>query len=351
MGEPCNVLILGASYGSLLATKLLAAGHNATLVCRAPTAELINKEGIRVRLPVKGSGTLELHSCLLPGQLTASAPRRAEPDGYDLVVLAMSEPQYGAPGVRELLDRVAKAKRPCLSIMNMPPLAYLRRVTDVNTDALRSCYTDPTVWQHFDPALVTLCSPDPQALRAPGEPLNLVQVTLPTNFKAARFESEAHTAMLRRLAAHIETAAYGGQALPVKLKVHESLFVPLAKWAMLLAGNYRCVGARGMRSIRDAVHSDLAESRAVYAWVRELCMALGAAAEDMVAFEKYAAAAEQLAGPSSAARALEAGATQIERVDRIVQGIGAQKGLRNPTVDKTVTLIDARLAANRKAAA
>jgi len=351
MGESCNVLILGASYGSLLAAKLLAAGHHATLVCRAATAELINKEGIRVRLPVKGSGTVEVHSCLLAGQLTASAPRRAEPDGYDLVVFAMSEPHYGAPGVRELVDRVAKARRPCLSIMNMPPPAYVRRVAEEYTDALKPCYTDPTVWQHFDPACVTLCSPDPQALRVPGAPLNVVQVTLPTNFKAARFESEAHTAMLRRLAADIETAAYEGQALPVKLKVHESLFVPLAKWAMLLTGNYRCVSPRGVRSIRDAVHADLEQSRAVYEWVRELCMALGAADEDLVAFEKYAAAAAGLTGPSSAARALEAGATHIERVDRIVQAIGAQKDTRNATVDETVALIDARLAANRRAAA
>jgi ketopantoate reductase len=40
-----NILILGASYGSLLGTKLLMAGHNVTLVCRARTAELINRDG------------------------------------------------------------------------------------------------------------------------------------------------------------------------------------------------------------------------------------------------------------------------------------------------------------------
>ena len=40
-----NILILGASYGSLLATKLLMAGHNVTLVCRKKTADLINREG------------------------------------------------------------------------------------------------------------------------------------------------------------------------------------------------------------------------------------------------------------------------------------------------------------------
>ena len=34
-----NVLIMGASYGSLLASKLVLAGHNATLVCLPAEAE------------------------------------------------------------------------------------------------------------------------------------------------------------------------------------------------------------------------------------------------------------------------------------------------------------------------
>jgi hypothetical protein len=80
-------------------------------------------------------------------------------------------------------------------------------------------------------------------------------------------------------------------------------------------------------------------------------VSLGAAAEDLVPFEKYAAAATQLASPSAAARALGAGATNIERVDRIVQVLAAQKGLRHPIVDDTVALIDTRLAENRQAAA
>jgi hypothetical protein len=211
------------------------------------------------------------------------------------------------------------------------------------------------VWQHFDPAAVTLCSPDPQAFRPPEEPANVLKVTLPTNFKVARFESEADTALLRRLEADIEAVRHevDGERvdLPVKLKVHDSLFVPLAKWAMLLAGNYRCVTASGARSIREAVHTDPAQSRAVYDWVRELCIGLGAAPEDLVPFEKYAAAAEGLSRPSSAARALLAGAPAIERVDRLVQAVAAQKGLRHAGIDETVALVDSWLAGNRKAAA
>ena len=242
-----------------------------------------------------------------------------------------------------------------MSIMNMPPLTYLRRIPRLNTDALTSAYTDPTIWQSFDPAYMTLCSPDPQAFRPAEEPANVLQVTLPTNFKVARFESDKHTQMLRDMQDSIEAVRWdvGGEGieLPVKLKVHESVFVPLAKWAMLLTGNYRCVTKDGPRSIKEAVHTNPQESHAVYDWVRELCIKLGASPNDLVPFEKYAAAAQGLVRPSSAARALFAGAPNIERVDRLVQAIAAQQGMRLAALDDTVAVVDEKLAANRKAAA
>jgi hypothetical protein len=350
-----KVLIMGASYGSLLATKLLLAGHTVKLACLPVEADLINGAGTRVRLPVKGrEGLVEVHSWKLPGKLSADVPAAVNPREYDLVALAMQEPQYQAPGVRELLDAVAKARIPCMSIMNMPPLPYLARIPGVSAQALRSCYTDPSVWDSFDPALVTLCSPDPQAFRPPEEKLNVLQVRLPTNFKSARFSSEAHTAMLRQMEADIEAARFdtgsGRIELPVKLKVHDSVFVPLAKWAMLMAGNYRCIQKDGMRSIKEAVHENLEASREVYSWVVRLCVTLGAAEKDLVPFEKYAAAAQGLANPSSAARALFGGAPNIERVDRLVQAIAAQKGMRLPAIDEVVKLVDARLELNRRAA-
>jgi hypothetical protein len=313
---------------------------------------LINAEGAIVRMPAKGrEGLVEVRSKTLPGKLSAAGPDQIDLAEYDLVALAMQEPQYRSPGVRELLGAVARSGLPCMSIMNMPPLPYLKRIPGVDADACRDCYTDPTVWDEFDPALMTLCSPDPQAFRPPEEPVNVLQVRLPTNFKSARFDSDEHTAILRGLQADIEAARYTDDAgeleLPVKLKVHDSVFVPLAKWAMLLAGNYRCVQADEMRSIRDAVHSDLAETRAVYEWVVELCVSLGADRQDLVPFEKYAAAAESLASPSSAARALAAGAPNIERVDRLVQTIAAAKGKRSDAVDRTVALVEGWLERNR----
>jgi hypothetical protein len=351
-----NVLIMGASYGSLLGTKLLLAGHNVTLVCLPVEVELFNRDGARVRLPVKGRDRLvEIDSRIGPGKLSACGPEAADPAAFDLVALAMQEPQYGSPGVRQLLDRVARSRVPCMSIMNMPPLPYLARLPGVSMAACRACFTDPAVWDNFDPALMTLCSPDPQAFRPPEEKVNVLQVRLPTNFKAARFDSPVHTAMLRKMEADIEAVRFntdsGPIELPVKLKVHDSVFVPLAKWSMLMAGNYRCIQKDGMQPIRDAVHGNLDESRAVYQWVADLCKSLGAAESDMVPFVKYANAAKGLANPSSAARALFGGAANIERVDRLVQAVAAQQGKQNAVIDEIVALVDARLEMNRRKAA
>ena len=351
-----NVLIMGASYGSLLASKLLFGGHSIKLVCLPQEAEAINSDGIRVKLPVKGRSTpIELDSRKLPGKISAAGPADVNPADYDLIALAMQEPQYRSPGVRELLDSVAKSRKPCMSIMNMPPLPYLKRIPGLNTDPLHAAFTDASVWANFDPGCLTLCSPDPQAIRMPDDKINVLTVTLPTNFKAARFASDAHTAIMRQMQAEIEAIRYDtGDAkidLPVKLKVHDSIFVPLAKWAMLCTGNYRCVKPDQAVSIKEAVHADLEASRRMYDWVRELCLSLGAKADDLVPFEKYAAAANGLIRPSSAARALFNGAPNIERVDRLVQMIGAQKGMRNATLDATVALVDARLEMNRKKAA
>ena len=354
MGTIYRTLIMGASYGSLLASKLLLAGHTVKLVCLPDEAKLNNEEGFRVRLPVRGRAEpVEVDSRKLPGKLSADIPGAVDPAEYDLVALAMQEPQYRSPGVRELLDAVAKVRVPCMSIMNMPPPPFLKRLPGLAPETFGRCYTDPTVWESFDPALMTLCSPDPQAFRPPEEKVNVLQVSLPTNFKVARFDSDKQTAMLRQMQTDIETIRFDSGAglveLPVKLKVHDSLFVPLAKWSMLLTGNYRCIQKDAMRSIKEAVHSDIDLSRSVYSWVGELCKALGAAEKDLVPFEKYAAAAQGLTRPSSAARALFNGATNIERADCLVKSIAAQKGMQCDAVDEIVALVEARLEANRRA--
>jgi hypothetical protein len=351
-----KILLLGASYGSLLASKMLFGGHSIHLICLPAEADLINQEGFKVRLPIRGrKDPVLLDSKKLPGKVTAGGVAGVNPADYDLIGLAMQEPQYRVDGVRQLLDAVGKSKVPCMSIMNMPPLAYLRRIPGLDCDKLKPAYTDASVWDSFDPERITLNSPDPQAIRPPEEKINFLQVTLPTNFKVARFKDDKLTAILNQLEKDVDAARFdtpeGKIELPVKLKVYDSVFVPLAKWAMLLAGNYRCVTEDGMRTAQEAVHTDIETSRSVYNFVLDLCVKLGANPADLVPFEKYAAAAQSLVRPASAARALSNGVPFIERADQLVQLIAREKGLSHPEIDRGVALVDRRLEANRKKAA
>ena len=339
-----NILILGASYGSLLATKLLMAGHNVTLVCRAKTAELINREGTEVRIKLRDEPAhRSIFSRDLPGKLDATAPFEVDLSRYDLVGLAMQEPQYTNHTIRMLMVKIAAAKLPCLSIMNMPPPPYLKRIAALADMDLDEAYTNARVWERFEPGLVSLCSPDPQAFRPPGEAPNILQVGLPTNFKAATFADAAHNQVLRELETDIDAVKLDGQDVPVKLKVFDSLFVPLAKWSMLLTGNYRCITPQEPQSIRDAVHHDLKRSQAIYEHVDGIARRLGADPQDQVPFEKYAKAAESLLKPSSAARAVAAGAPFIERVDLLVKLISHQLGVPNAEIDRTVQTVDQKL--------
>lgn len=339
-----NILILGASYGSLLATKLLMAGHNVTLVCREKTAALINRDGTEVRIQLRGEPAHRaIFSRDLPGKLDASTPQDVDVSRYDLVCLAMQEPQYTNHTIRVLMIKIAAARLPCLSIMNMPPLPYLKRIPALADMDLEEAFTNAQVWERFEPGLMSLCSPDPQAFRPPEEAANVLHVGLPTNFKAATFADEAHNALLRELDADISKVTLDGHDVPVKLKVHDSLFVPLAKWSMLMTGNYRCITLKEPRSIRDAVHEDLALSRSIYEHVDAIARRLGADSADQVPFEKYAKAAENLLKPSSAARAVAAGAPFIERVDLLVKLISHQLGMPNAEIDRTVDIVDRKL--------
>jgi hypothetical protein len=164
----------------------------------------VDIQHFRVRIPIRGrSENIELDSRRLPGRVSAAGATDVDPREYDLIGLAMQEPQYGSPGLRELLNAVAKSRVPCMSIMNMPPLP---------------------------------CS------------------------------------------------------------TYASRLVPRAtNWC-----------------------------------------------------QKCAAAAESLSRPASAASALNNGAPNIERADKLVQLAAKQKGMRHPALDAIVALVDRRLEANRK---
>jgi len=98
MAATYNILIMGASYGSLLASKLLFGGHTITLVCLPAEADLINAEGFRVRLPVKGrKEPIELDSRKLPGKVSARGAGGINPADYDVVGSRCRSPNTARP--------------------------------------------------------------------------------------------------------------------------------------------------------------------------------------------------------------------------------------------------------------
>ena len=91
--------------------------------------------------------------------------------------------------------------------------------------------------------------------------------------------------------------------------------------------------------VREAICAGELDGEHVDAIARRL----GAEAKDQVPFEKYAKAAESLLKPSSAARAVSAGAPFIERVDLLVKLISHQLGMANVEIDGTVDVVDQKL--------
>src|SRR5512142_806855 len=70
--SPLKIMIMGASYGSLLASKVLFGGHSVHLICLPAESDLINAEGFRVRMPIRGrKDPIEIDSRKLPGKVTA----------------------------------------------------------------------------------------------------------------------------------------------------------------------------------------------------------------------------------------------------------------------------------------
>jgi len=349
---PLRILFLGASYGVVLGMRAAAAGHLVTFACRKQEVELINEGRLLLRIPAKDSAlTVEISPSQCSVAPVAYTPDDVDPQPFDLVCLAMQEPQYSADGVRSLVSRIAAAATPCLSIMNMPLPPMLEKIEVLDDDDMEAIFTEAGLWASFDPSVFTMASADPQAMRVDSDDTLVTAVTLPTNFKVGPFELARHQAMLERLARDIDNSQIDTQGVPckprVRLRPHASTLVPLAKWPMLITGNFRCMTDGDPRSIGEAVSRSEPESREIYNWVLQVCRAVGAEEPTLVPFDRYLTAAVGLSLPSSLARGLQAGATAVERVDILIQTLAAKHGMANPAIDRIVADVNARLKHNR----
>ena len=353
---PLSILVLGASYGLVLGLKAAYSGHRVHFVCREHEAKLINCGKANLRLPSKTDGSIVTLSTDAAQCLPlASTPTELSSLDYDLCVLAMQEPQYSSPELTELLAAIGTANIPLLSIMNMPLPIFLKGRLGLSTDELSGIWQSENAWQRLDAARFSAASPDPQAMMVQSSDVLSVHVNHAANIKVAPFTNAEDQRMLIALADSMDAlrVRQGGNThqLGVRLVAHSDPLVSMAKWPMLIAGNFRCWKSHGPISIADAVHADLYQSRFIYEWVGELCTALAREADlpapALVPFERYAQAAKSLTLPSSLARGLAAGATRVERVDLLLHGLADQRGLGNPVLNIIVDVVSQSLQNNR----
>lgn len=348
-----DILVLGAAYGLLPAVRCCLGGHRVTLVCRQEEREALARQGASVTAQRRdGKPGRLLHAPAAKGRAESAGVLGLvgpdpSPEGFDMVLLAMSEPQYADAQIADLMSRIADLGLPIVSVMNLLPACFLRRLARFDVDALQPAYAAWDVWQRFDPRKVTAASPDAQAVRTrPDRPEELT-VTLASNLKVAPFHDPADQAMLVTLAESTARIAPGDVAVPARIVAQDSLGAPLSKWPMLITGNCRCMHPDGtIRSIAEAVHDRIQESGEIYDLVAHIAMAAGASDRDIVPFRTYAAAARQLSRPSSLARALASGAQRVERIDLMILHVA--RALNQPTgaISKVSRIIESLLARN-----
>lgn len=328
--DTVRTLVIGASYGLLPAAKIAASGHPVTVVGRSDEIAAIGTDGVGIdfggertlRPPMGGQG------------LRLSVPEAVDVSEHDLVFLAVQEPQAGAAALADLLARIGD-RLPVAALMNMPPPPFLDRLTTLPITIRAGAYHAASVWAALSPDRMTQASPDAQAVRPSAGRPGLLQVTLPSNFKFAPFARPADQALLDRVTRAASRVRDAQGILPVQFVTRVSPFTPLAKWPMLATGNCRCVMPQGAtpRSIAAAVGGDPAVSRQIYDAVLAALMACGAPRPALVPFDNYAVAARRLAFPSSLARALHVGATQVERIDLLVLALLRETGQDAETCD------------------
>jgi len=87
--------------------------------------------GRAVRMPIKGRKDLvEINTKTLPGSLSADGPGLAvDPADYDLIALAMQEPQFGARDVLPALTNAGLTTKALVYDPQLGPAATIRRMS------------------------------------------------------------------------------------------------------------------------------------------------------------------------------------------------------------------------------
>lgn len=329
-----NCLIFGASYGSLIAAKLIEANHNVKIFCSEKELELIQKFNLKVTINSISKKQYKFEY-KLNDQFQVYSSYDFSLNDIDIVFFAMQEHHFNSENLVKILNDISKKKIPIVSILNLLPYTYLSKFKKVKVDNIQNVYKSLKIWDKINTKFFTTTSPDPQIFFPNREYDNSMIVTLPSNFKVAKFEDDKSNQILDKLSHSIRSLKH-----PIQIKIYDTSFVPLAKWPMLICGNYRCVKKKDFLPICDVVNSDLLLSEKIYNQVIFLCKKIGAENDIFVPFNHYQKRSKMLTGPSSVAKALKNGSNTVERTDILISQIADQFKIKIDGLDEIVNNIN-----------
>lgn len=336
--------IFGASYGIVVATKLLMAGYNVKCICKREEAESLNDKGFIINIPGYLNTTLKIFSKDLPGKFIAADPTSLEKEQISLVFLAMQESQYEDQDLSKILFFIAKNKIPCVSIMNMPPSIYLKNLKIKNYNKTKDFYKNFDIWNYFNLDYFTHCSADPQMYRTNLNEGNIFAVRLASNFRIANFVNAKCAKLIHEISSKVKSSRLIFKdkkiRVPINFNIFDSKYIPLGKWPMLITGNYRCLDNLKLKSIKDAVLENIQESQLIYNDVSNLCCLLGANKNDLISFETYLKVINKLDAPSSVARMASSGTKNFERFDKLIQFLANENKIKIHGLEKIVSNFD-----------
>lgn len=348
MSTALSCLVIGASYGALIAARILQAGHRVTLVGRAAELAAIERDGLEIDMPLRRVGTRHVFRFTTRAHpLRLAQPEAARVTGHDLCFLVVQEPQAAAPELAALIARVAAARVPVVALMNLAPLSFLEQIDTFADVDFSGVHAAASTWRLLRGVPQSAASPDAQAVRLDPQHPNALRVTLASNLKCAPMDNPQAQARLERLARDIAAVRVGTAAgdtpVPVKLIAGTSPFLPLVKLPMLMTGNYRSITPEGPIPIAEAVWRNPARSRAIYDETCAVLVARGVPPGILVPFARYAEAARALTLPSAVARALAGGATAIERADLLLPALARGRIRLSDEITGVIARIDAQL--------
>lgn len=329
-----RILIVGASYGALIAARLVEKGLDCTLVCNSEELEIINSNGLVVKFKEREfllSG--EDEKKIIRGNVKSTIPNNCDFSNlYDCCFLAIAEGQLLNSEIQKFLKKIGEKKIPTVSVMNIPPIKLITQELNIPYDLIARAYNAPMLWDFFDASLIAHASADPQIFKSITNSKSVINVRLASDFKISNFRSVEASKIIKNICNLFVNDRNG-----VAFREYDSIFVSLSKWSMLVTGNYRCLDNEGqLISIKDAVHADLNLSQDIYNSINSLLKLMGASRADLVPFHLYAKAALMLDAPSSFSRAVHSGVKSVERTDKLINIISKYLGVDNPLLNNVV---------------